>query len=63
MVKIHFYIRFSTRFGQALLLSGNIPSLGNKQAGAAVLMQYLNDNFWYYTLELDNTADLPAQIR
>ncbi|MFT3946511.1 MAG: 4-alpha-glucanotransferase [Agriterribacter sp.] len=62
MVKIHFYIRFSTKFGQSLLLSGNIPALGNKQAGAAVLMQYLNDNSWYYTLELNDTDNLPAQI-
>lgn len=62
MVKIHFYIRFSTKFGQSLLLTGNIPGLGNSQPGNAVLMQYLNDNFWYYSLELNDTENIPEKV-
>lgn len=43
------------------MLSGNIPALGNNQSGNAISMQYLNDNFWYYTLEL-NSTDTPQII-
>ena len=62
MVKIHFYIRFSTKFGYSLLLSGNIPELGNNQQGNAILMQYLNDSYWYYSVELHEKENLPQQI-
>ncbi|MFT3747841.1 MAG: 4-alpha-glucanotransferase [Agriterribacter sp.] len=62
MVKIHFYIRFSTRFGQSLLLSGNIPQLGNNNPASAVTMQYLNENFWLYSLDIENTDELPNTI-
>ncbi|MBN8860321.1 MAG: 4-alpha-glucanotransferase [Sphingobacteriales bacterium] len=58
MATIHFYIRFSTQFGQGLLLSGNIAPLGNGDTARAVNMQYLNDSFWHYELQLDN--DLAA---
>ncbi|MBX3252811.1 MAG: 4-alpha-glucanotransferase [Chitinophagaceae bacterium] len=58
-MKIHFNIRFSTRFGQSLLLTGNIPQL----SGEPVVMNYLNEFFWSYDLELDNTAsDIPDVI-
>lgn len=54
MATIHFYIRFSTQFGQGLLLSGNIAQLGDGDTTRAVNMQYLNDSFWYYELHLEN---------
>ncbi|MBX2923000.1 MAG: 4-alpha-glucanotransferase [Chitinophagaceae bacterium] len=63
-MKIHFNIRFGTRFGQSLLLSGNIPQLGSGEAGVPVAMNYLNEFFWSYDLELDNTApDIPDVIQ
>lgn len=64
MATIHFYIRFSTQFGQGLLLSGNIAPLGNGDTARAVNMQYLNDSFWHYELQLDNDpAALPPLIK
>ena len=64
MIKIHFYIRFNTRFGESLLLSGNIPQLGGMVSGAAVTMNYLNEEYWSYDLELHTTpADLPGLIQ
>jgi 4-alpha-glucanotransferase len=55
MIKIHFFIRFSTHFGESLLLSGNIPSLGDGDITQAVNMQYLNEDFWHYHLELNGS--------
>src|SRR5690606_38065661 len=64
MIKIHFYIRFNTRFGESLRLSGNIPVLGNFVAGKAITMNYLNEEYWSYVLELHTPpADLPGGIR
>jgi len=58
-MKIHFYLRFSTKQGQDLFISGNIPELGyqNKLTTQPVLMQYKNQDFWEITIEL---ASLPA---
>src|SRR5690606_27121484 len=64
MIKIHFYIRFHTQFGESLLLSGNIPQLGDMTTDTAVTMNYLNEEYWSYDLELDtDPADLPDQIQ
>lgn len=63
MATIHFYIRFSTQFGQGLLLSGNIAQLGNGDITHAVNMQYLNESFWHFELQLENDLkDLPPVI-
>ncbi|HEX5026217.1 MAG TPA: 4-alpha-glucanotransferase, partial [Agriterribacter sp.] len=63
MIKIHFYIKFNTQFGESLLLSANIPQLGNQLPGAAVTMNYLNEAYWTYDLELDNApGNLPGII-
>ena len=64
MIKIHFYIRFNTRFGESLQLLGNIPQLGNLVEDSAVTMNYLNEEYWSYVLELSTpAADLPAVIQ
>lgn len=52
-MKIEFYLRFKTRYGQALFVSGNPPSLGNGEPAAALPLRYLNDEFWYGTAEVD----------
>lgn len=56
MLKIHFYIRFSTQFGQSLLLSSDISE-------APVQMLYLNENFWVFHLELNTATKLPGIIK
>jgi len=55
-MKLHFYVRFHTHFGQALGILGNIPQLGSNQPANALLMQYFNDDYWHITLDID-----PAQ--
>ncbi len=50
---IHFYIRFNTKYGQLLAVSGNIEALGNNIIEKAFTLSYLNDQFWHGTLEVD----------
>ncbi|HYE55393.1 MAG TPA: 4-alpha-glucanotransferase [Chitinophagaceae bacterium] len=56
MKKIQFYLRFSTQYGQSLHISGNIAALGNHDTAKAFPLQYLNDQFWHGTLEVDPAA-------
>jgi 4-alpha-glucanotransferase len=58
-MKIHFYLRFSTKQGQDLFICGNIPELGHPDKGIAfpVLMKYKNQDFWELTI---NLASLPV---
>ena len=53
-MKLHFFLRFQTRYGQELRISGNLPSLGNDLSGPGVPMQYHSDQFWHFTLEWDD---------
>jgi len=52
-MKIHFYLKFHTKYGQTLFITGNCKALGNFEKDAAVPMQYLNDDYWSFTLDLD----------
>jgi 4-alpha-glucanotransferase len=61
MKKIQFYLRFSTKFGQSLHISGNIQALGQDDAAHAFPLEYLNDQFWHGTIEVDPASE--PQIR
>lgn len=52
-MKIEFYLRFKTRFGQAVFVSGNLSALGSGDVAKAFPLQYLNDEFWYGAIEAD----------
>lgn len=54
-MKIDFYIRFRTRYGQKLAIVGNLPQLGEGQKAAALPMQFLNEEWWHATVEVDET--------
>jgi len=51
-MKVHFFLRFRTEFGQSLLVSGNTDELGNDDLSNAFSMAYLNESFWSATIEL-----------
>ena len=51
-MKVQFYLRFHTEFGQSLLVSGNMDELGNDDFLKAIPMTYLNDQFWEVSIEL-----------
>ncbi|HEX7845375.1 MAG TPA: carbohydrate-binding module family 20 domain-containing protein, partial [Chitinophagaceae bacterium] len=61
-MKLQFYLRFHTQFGQSLWISGNADELGNEDASKALPMEYLNDEFWEAQVEIKR-KDLPKNIR
>jgi 4-alpha-glucanotransferase len=50
---LHFYLRYSTKFGQTLFVSGNTPVLGNEDVEKKFALNYLNNQLWYGTVEID----------
>lgn len=52
-MKLEFYLRFKTKFGQAVFVSGNLAALGNNDADKAFPLQYLNDEYWYGAIDVD----------
>ena len=53
LMKLQFSIRYHTKFGESLWLSGNIEPLGMGNPAKAIQLQYLNDQFWHITIEVD----------
>ncbi len=52
-MKIHFYLRFHTKFGQALYVSGNIEELGKGDQAQAFPLQYMNNDYWEGAIEVN----------
>ena len=59
---LNFYIRFSTKFGQALFLSGSHTKLGNDIVANALPLQYFNEDFWHIAIELPDTGIAPLTM-
>ena len=51
-MKIHFYLRFSTKFGQSLSMTGNTTALGNNDVALAIPLVYINNNLWGCEIEV-----------
>ncbi|MBP6431186.1 MAG: 4-alpha-glucanotransferase [Ferruginibacter sp.] len=60
---LHFNIRFSTIYGQSLLISGNVPELGNGNIDNAVPLTYVNSQFWELKCDInvENINELQYQ--
>jgi 4-alpha-glucanotransferase len=58
-VKLTFNVRFHTQVGQTLYITGNNEVFGNNDINKALPMQYLNEELWTLSLDL-NTASIPA---
>ena len=52
-MKLHFYVRFYTKTGQSLSVSGNIAELGNDDPSQALPMTWLNNDFWQVSVDVD----------
>ena len=52
-MKIQFNLRFSTRFGQSLSVTGNIKALGNYDITNAFRLTYVNNHLWSGEVEVD----------
>ncbi len=62
-MKIDFYLRYSTPFGQKLSITGNILSLGSNEVAEALPMEFLNNLYWHATIEVDTTDITNIQYR
>src|SRR5690349_9065843 len=51
-MKLQFYLRFHTEFGQGLWITGDSEELGNNDPAKALPMEYLNEEFWQCSLEI-----------
>ncbi len=52
-MKIDFYLRYHTIFGQRLAIVGNIPALGNGDIEKATPLSFFNQELWHLAIELD----------
>lgn len=51
-MKILFYLRYHTKYGQSLWVSGNTEELGNNDPAKALPLSYLNQEFWNGTVTI-----------
>ena len=51
-MKLQFYLRFYTQFGQSLWIMGSTDELGKNDPSRAIAMEYLNEEFWYVTIDM-----------
>ncbi len=56
-MRIDFYLRFRTQFGQTLAVSGNTTALGNNDESKALPLAFFNENFWHASIEIDPTGE------
>lgn len=50
---LHFYLRYSTTYGQNLAVTGNCDKLGQDDIEKAYPLVYLNEHLWHARVELD----------
>lgn len=58
-MKIDFYLRFYTHPGQSILLTGNLPQLGNDDITLAIPLDYVNGEFWHASFILPSPLAAP----
>ncbi len=56
---VHFILKFHTKFGEQLFITGNHPLLGGGNVSDAFPLTYLNDEHWHGYLSF-KASDLPA---
>ncbi|RYZ27913.1 MAG: 4-alpha-glucanotransferase, partial [Chitinophagaceae bacterium] len=54
-MKIEFYLRYRTRYGQSLFVTGNLSALGNYETTNAFPLRFLNDELWYGSIDVEAT--------
>ena len=62
---INFYLRFSTRYGQELYVSGSHTPMGGDDFTRALPLQYFNEEYWFTSVEItgNTTQLLPLTYR
>ena len=54
-MKIHFYLRFHTEFGQQLQVTSNWVGAGS-ELKEVMQMNHLNNEFWHLTVDVSGIA-------
>ena len=62
-MKIHFKISYYTYWGQRILVSGNIPELGNNDLSRALILNYQNPESWEGQIEITGNDALNINYR
>ena len=60
VTKLIFQLRFHTKPGESLFITGNHALLGNNNVADALPLQYLNDESWVVTIDVD-PASIPKE--
>jgi 4-alpha-glucanotransferase len=55
-LKVHFYIRYYTRPGESLHVTGNIDKLGSNDLHKTFALEWLDNQFWHGTIDVDPTT-------
>ena len=55
-MKIHFKISYFTQWGQRLLVSGNLPELGNGELSKSLSLQYKNGGDWVGEIDVNERS-------
>ncbi|MEI9945407.1 MAG: 4-alpha-glucanotransferase [Chitinophagaceae bacterium] len=61
-MNLQFFLRFHTQFGQSLWLSGNTDELGMDDAANAVAMNYLDNELWHVSIDINKKKTLKNDI-
>ena len=51
-MKLQFYLRFHTKPGQSLWITGDTDELGNNDQSKAISLRYLNEEFWHGAIDI-----------
>jgi len=62
-MKISFYIRYYTVFGEELFISGNNRFLGDNEPSKAVALKWYNEDFWSVTIYFPDDFDDNIQYK
>ena len=54
---LHFLLKYRTKYGQRLFVTGNNSCLGDNDAAQGVAMHYLNDEYWYLLVHFPRGFD------
>ena len=61
---LHFYLRYSTQFGQTVFVSGDTTVLGNDDPATAFPLEYLDTQWWHGQVEIsDEEAAEPLRYK
>lgn len=60
ITQVTFQLKFHTKFGQTLYITGNHTAFGNNDIALALPMEYLNEELWTATVYID-AATIPAE--